>query len=162
MTKLNPEEEEFWEDYYDAIIDEFVSAQSHYFSALRAQAVALEQFVGPDAVPVREPIAHLPTCRAPVETKEIASADREVYDARTRFERAIGLLQNMSVEECRRIIAQINVIQEKDLEGELYIRGMVRYLAAGKNAGHSRDVQKRTRWYQIVPSDGPGTSLKDL
>lgn len=151
MTRLNPEEEEFWEDYHDPVVDEFLSAQSHYNKILKAQAVA----------PASERTAKFPTPHTPVDTNQMDSASRDVYDARVRYERAIEMLQSMSVEECRKIIAQINLIQEEDPDCEMNISGMVRHLAVGRNVWRSRNVQKRTPWYRIVPSDGPGTSLGD-
>jgi len=151
MIKLDPEEEEFWEDYHDPVIDEFLSAQSHYNRTLRAQAAA---------APASKRTAKFPTPHTPADTNQMASADRDVYNARVRYETAIEMLQSMSVEECRKIIAQINLIQEEDPDCEMNISGMVRHLAVGRNVWHSRNVQKQTPWYRILPSHGPSTFLE--
>lgn len=41
MTKLRPEHEEFWQDYCDAVADEFLIAQTYYLSSLNAQKLIL-------------------------------------------------------------------------------------------------------------------------
>lgn len=59
----------------------------------------------------------------------MASADREVYYARIRFKKAIGSMQNMSIETCLKVISQIDLIQKRDPNRELDIGALVRLLA---------------------------------
>ena len=162
MTKLKPEEEEFWDDYNDAVVDEFLGAQTNYFKTLGTQKLTRDRCVRNNSSPLRESSAIIFTYHTRVDTKMLLWANNEVFDARIRFERAIGSLQSMSVEDCRSIIDQINRIQKKDSDCELDISSMVRHLVIGRNTWRSRNVQKRKPWYLIVPSNGVGTSLDDL